>query len=162
MTSSIHICRRECCIHNSTFRLINYCSGRPPERWNASSWGPDFTLINFILIIIINYFSAQAAAPKGEMKFNYEMDCILSKSQNSHCWSPARSLNSGILYVEFPKARIHKHQAFPLIHTCPWCLFGADAGTKFEFWNLESWIWKALLGGRSWLNFEFWLTNRSD
>ena len=75
MTPSIPNCRRECCIHNLTFQLINYCSGRPPERWNASSWGPDFTLINFILIIIINYFSAQAAAPKGEMKFNYEMDC---------------------------------------------------------------------------------------
>ena len=32
-------------------------------------------MINFILIIIINYFSAQDGAPKGEMKFNYETDC---------------------------------------------------------------------------------------
>ena len=32
-------------------------------------------MIDFISSIIINYSSAQAAVPKGEMKFDYEMDC---------------------------------------------------------------------------------------
>ena len=36
----------------------------------------DFTFVDFTLIIIINYFSAQAVAPKGEMKSNYGTDCI--------------------------------------------------------------------------------------